>query len=309
MKIYGRAQDRRDLWHVAEHEIAEHHRPDDHRILIRHHHACRRELQRTIDAQQRAHRNAPRCGKENETAGARHNPPEWRQQRAEQERAGELRRRQHDIGCCPQRAGDQHQHRKRQAAAERNHRRPAHRLRRRAQRDQHAAETDQDRAPAPPADALAQHDRRQRGDENRAGQIIGDDVGERQIDGGEKKRRDFEGGERHPEQLQPRPLKVNELRAVPPDHRQQHDQRRAGAQQKQLSNRIGRDEELSHRVAEREHEYRQQHQADAGETRRALVFKGRDFREQVHVWPRHRIMLFVMAGSVPAIHVSYAALF
>src|ERR1700738_1363061 len=35
----GRAQDRCRLRHIAEHEIAEHHRPDDHRILIRHHDA------------------------------------------------------------------------------------------------------------------------------------------------------------------------------------------------------------------------------------------------------------------------------
>src|ERR1700682_4752395 len=54
------------------------------------------------------------------------------------------------------------------------------------------------RGPPPPADALAQHDRRQRGNENRTGQIISDDVGERQIDGRPKKRRDFEGREHRP---------------------------------------------------------------------------------------------------------------
>jgi len=51
------------------------------------------------------------------------------------------------------------------------------------------------------------------------------------------------------------------------------------AQQQQLSDRIGRDDEFSRCVAEREHEDRQQHQADAGEPRGALVFIGRDFRE------------------------------
>ena len=74
------------------------------------------------------------------------------------------------------------------------------------QRDQHAAEADQDRAPAPPADLLAQHDRRQRGDEDRARQIIGDDVGERQIDRREEERRDLQRRQHHPQQLQPRPL-------------------------------------------------------------------------------------------------------
>jgi hypothetical protein len=47
----GRTGDPRDLWHVAEHDIAEHHGPDDHRILIRHHDACGREFQRAVDAQ------------------------------------------------------------------------------------------------------------------------------------------------------------------------------------------------------------------------------------------------------------------
>ncbi len=202
--------------------------------------------------------------------------------RAEQEGAGELRRRQHDIRRRPQRAGDQHQHRERQAAAERDHCRPAHRLRRGPQRNQNAAEADQDSAPAPPADMLMQHDCRQRRDEDRTGQIIGNDVGERQIDGGEKKRRDLEGREHDPEQLQPRPFQPDERGAMPPYHRRKHDERRAGAQPQQLADRIGRDHVLAQRIAEREHEDRQQHQADAGQPRGARVLIGRQSREQIH---------------------------
>src|SRR5712672_1462848 len=48
----------------------------------------------------------------------------------------------------------------------------------------------------------------------------------------QKKGRDFEGRERRPKQLQPRPFEQHKLRAMPPDRRRQHDQRRAAAQQK-----------------------------------------------------------------------------
>ena len=55
----GRAECRRQRRHIAEHEIAEHHRPEDHRILIRHDHARRCELERAVDAEQRATEIAP----------------------------------------------------------------------------------------------------------------------------------------------------------------------------------------------------------------------------------------------------------
>src|SRR4029077_17673874 len=65
----------------------------------------------------------------------------------------------------------------------------------------------------------------------------------------------------------------------------------AGAQQKQLPDRIGRDDELAHRIAEREHEDRQQHQSDAGKPRGTLVVGGK-LCEETHencgvslLWP------------------------
>jgi len=134
----------------------------------------------------------------------------------------------------------------------------------------------------PPADPLAQHDRRQRGDEYRTGEIAGDDVGERQIDGREKERRHFERGEDDADKLQPGAFHLQECRAMPPDRRRQHDQRRAGAQPQQLADRIGRDHEFSECVAEREHRHRQQHQANAGEARRAFVMVGRESGKKGH---------------------------
>ncbi len=220
--MIGGADDRRDRRHVAEHDEAEHHRPDDHRILIRHHDAGRREFQRAVDAQQRADRDDARPRQtEPRLPSVGVTQPNGDISAPSRNVPHELRRRQHDIGRRAQRARDQHQHRKRQAAAERDHRRPAHGLRRRTQRDQHAAEPDQDRAPAPPADALAQHDRRQRGDEDRRRQIIGDDVGERQIDGGEKERRDLERREQSPAAVAATAARGAEFGALPPDHRQQ----------------------------------------------------------------------------------------
>jgi hypothetical protein len=44
-----------------------------------------------------------------------------------------------------------------------------------------------------------------------------------------------------------------------------------------LPDRIGRDDELAQRIAEREHEDRQHHQSDAGEARGALVGGDGDF--------------------------------
>src|SRR3954469_9365006 len=49
----GGAGDGGDFRHVAEHDEAEDHRPDDHRILIGHDDAGRRELERAVDAEQR----------------------------------------------------------------------------------------------------------------------------------------------------------------------------------------------------------------------------------------------------------------
>jgi hypothetical protein len=97
----------------------------------------------------------------------------------------------------------------------------AERLRRRPERNHHAEEPDQDRAPAPPADALAQEYCRQRGDEHRAGEPIGDDVGERQPGDGKKERRDLQRRQCHAQKLKPGPLHADKLRAVLPDQRRQ----------------------------------------------------------------------------------------
>jgi hypothetical protein len=80
-------------------------------------------------------------------------------------------------------------------------------LRRRPQRDHDAAETDQNRRPAPPADLLAQEDRRHRGDEDGAGEIVRDDVGERQIDRRKEEGRHFQRRQHDAKQLQARPLR------------------------------------------------------------------------------------------------------
>ncbi|MHC2636499.1 hypothetical protein ACVME5_009184 [Bradyrhizobium liaoningense] len=150
-----------------------------------------------------------------------------------------------------------------------------------AQRDQHAAEADQDSGPAPPADLFAQEDRGHRGDENGAGEIIGDDVGERQIDGGEEEGGHFKRRQHDADQLQARPLQMQELVTLRPDHRRQQEQRRAGTQEQELPDRIGADQKLAHGIAEREHEDRQHHQRDAGQPRRAVVIGG-EVLEQGH---------------------------
>jgi hypothetical protein len=113
----------------------------------------------------------------------------------------------------------------------------------------------------------------------------------------QKKRRDFEGGQRHPQQLQPRPFQPRKIGAMPPDHRRQHDQRRAGAQPQQLPDRVGRDHELSERVAEREHEDRQQHQPDSGQPRGTLVGRGRYFGEDAHGRPQRFHLLASWSGK------------
>ena len=61
----------------------------------------------------------------------------------------------------------------------------------------HTDEAGEHRKPAPPADFLAEQQRGQRGDVDRAGQIERDRVGERQIDDRPEEQRDFGGAERH----------------------------------------------------------------------------------------------------------------
>ena len=50
-----------------------------------------------------------------------------------------------------------------------------------------------------------------RGDEDRCGQVIGRNIGERQIDHRHKKRRDLQRRKHDPHQLQPRPLDASEF--------------------------------------------------------------------------------------------------
>ncbi len=88
---------------------------------------------------------------------------------------------------------------------------------RRLQRDQYTAEADEDRAPAPPADEFAEKDRGARGDEDRTGQIIGDDIRQRQIGRRPEERRDFQCRQHHANELQTRPIELQEVRTIPPD--------------------------------------------------------------------------------------------
>ena len=153
--------------HIAEHDVPEHHRPNDHRILIGHDDAGRRQFQRTVDAYQRAHRASPAAANRPRLPSHGRHPAEWRHQRAKQECAAELRRRQHDIRRRPQRARDQHQERKRQAAADaiiagqltvapKDAARSARRKTRSGPRSSAATRF------------FAEHDARQRGDEDRS---------------------------------------------------------------------------------------------------------------------------------------------
>jgi hypothetical protein len=130
-----------------------------------------------------------------------------------------------------------------------------------------------------PTHLLAQEDRRHRGDEDGAGEVVRDDVGERQIDRRKEEGRHFQRREHDAEQLQARPLQMQELATLPPDQRRQQQQRRAGAQEQQLPHRIGPHQELAHGVAEREHEDRQHHQRNAGEARGAVVIGGEVLEE------------------------------
>ena len=140
------------------------------------------------------------------------------------------------------------------------------------QRDQHAAEAGQHREPAPPADLLAEQQRGERGDVDRAGEIERDRVGERQIDDRPEEQRDFGGAERHAQQLQAGPRRADENRAArAPDERRQQDQRRGATDRQELADRIGRDQPFSDRVVDAEQEHAERHQPDAGQARPVRV--------------------------------------
>ena len=182
-----------DRRHVAEHDEAEHHRPDDHRILIRHHDAGRRQLQRAVDAEQRDDRNARprrRTGRGcrasaspsrigDISAPSRNVPPNCDDAStisgvARSERVISIRNANDRLPPSAIIAGQLTVCVDGRSAIST----PQKPIRIAVQRRQPTCSP--------------QHDARQRGDEDRRGQIIGDDVGERQIDGGEKEGGDFE---------------------------------------------------------------------------------------------------------------------
>src|SRR5689334_9145104 len=83
-------------WHIAEHDVTEHHGPEDHRILVRHHAACGREFQRAIDAKQRGSRDRAGSEEQTEMIPCRRKKAERCHHEAEYESPEKLRRSQNN---------------------------------------------------------------------------------------------------------------------------------------------------------------------------------------------------------------------
>ena len=148
------------------------------------------------------------------------------------------------------------------AAAERDQRRQGDARGRRPQRDHDAAEPDQHRGPAPPADALAEQQHRQRRHIDRAGQIECRGVGERHVADRPEEHRDLERRQHDAQELQTGPRRIREhVPAGAPDQGEQQDQRHRAADQQELADRIFRDQPFARRAVEREQEHRRQHEA------------------------------------------------
>ena len=148
--------DRVGIRQLAEHQPAEQHRPDDQRVLIRHHHARVASLSErttqnsdTTEVTPRPPCTATSCGgrrRPSRTAPRRRRTPGRR-------RVASLISTVSSVSRSDPR-GD-HQQRVDDAAGERDQRRQREARGRGPQRDQDAAEADQHRGPAPPADVLA----------------------------------------------------------------------------------------------------------------------------------------------------------
>ena len=215
----------------------------------------------------------PRSAKRARSRALGRHPAERRGQDTEQERAGDLRRRQHNVRRAAEAPRRHHLQREQDAAAERDQRRPAEDRARRAHRDHDAGKAHDHRAQAFPADGLAKQEGRQGGDENRTREIERRDVRERQIRDRPKEEADFERRKHDAQDLQARARHCGEGGiALAVGQGGEHAKRGGAPDQQQFADRVGRDQPLSERVVQGKHEAAEKHQRD---TRRERGFRAR----------------------------------
>ena len=115
-----------------------------------------------------------------------------------------------EVGRAAERARDGQEDRVDDAAGEGEAGRPAEVRRRRLQRDDHAGEADEDRRPSPPADLLAEEQRREQRHVDRPGEIVGHRVGERQVARRPVEQAGLDAAEQGAHDLQPRAFDADE---------------------------------------------------------------------------------------------------
>ena len=140
------------------------------------------------------------------------------------------------------------------------------------ERHDDADEAEEDRAPAPRADVFAEQPGREGGDIDRRGEPVGHHVGQRQRADGEIEAEDLEGRGGHARDLELRSLDGKEFRAGEPHERNEDDERRRAAQEKDLADAVGGDEPFAERVVEREEQDAEKRDEDA-ETLRGRIVK------------------------------------
>ena len=152
-----------------------------------------------------------------------------------------------------------------QRAEQRHRRLDAKQRRPRIQHEHHGAEADDHRAPAMQADALAQHQRREQGDEQRRGHVHHRgfrqrDAAERDVIGGKRKEREHPAGKH-----QPRPPRAQNPRALPGQrHRKQQREHDREPNHQDLDHRITRGQQLDDRILRRKRQQRKHAEQDAG---------------------------------------------
>ena len=147
---------------------------------------------------------------------------------------------QRRIGCRTQRSAEHHGEAEGEAAGKRDQRRQGERFPRRFQRDHHADEANNDRRPAPPADLLAEQQRRHGGNVDRRGQPIGHGIGKRHVGDGEVESGGLEGKQRCAHEMQLRPPDIHEpAPADLPEERCENHHRGDAADQHELTDGIG----------------------------------------------------------------------
>ena len=192
-------------------------------------------------------------------------PAEGRQRRTGNQRPQHLPGGQRHVRGLPQAPGDDEKEGVEDAAGEGDECVVVERAGRGLERDEDAEKADRHRRPAAPADPLLEEERRQHRHIDRAGEVVGDGVGERQAGHRPVEQQHLGRGEDHPEHMQPRPLdREQRADAAAQDERADHQHRGNAAHEQHLAGRIRPRHPFGQRVIGREQHEAGQHQADAG---------------------------------------------